>query len=158
MALPTWKCVVCDKKFSVGEWLCRDGVSNHVVENKKYLLNDAPTDPGHPMSGGMDSLRNGCTRICNIPPDRTVLKDGVATMIMGGYVEFVRGIFQSNDPEIQYYLDKKGGWCSEDQWEAAWLSKDQRLNLREMKLNAQQQRLENERNDLLSKVKQQVGA
>lgn len=155
MPLPTWKCVVCDKTFTVGDWLCRDRMTNHIVENKEYLLADAPSDPGHPERGGMDALKDGRTRICNIPPDKQVVVNGELRMVPGGYVEFIRGRFSSADPEIQYCLDKKGGYCSEAQWEAAWLSQSQQLQLKEMSLKAREQRLENDRNELLSNVKKQ---
>lgn len=155
MPLPVWKCLVCEKKFSVGEWTCTDGTSNHVVESREYLLNDPPADTGRPERGGMDSLRDGRTRICNIPPDKTVLVNGEATMRPGGYVEFIRGRFATDNPEIQYCLDKKGGFCTQEQWQAAWLSTSQQLELKEMSLRAREQRLEVETNELLSKVKRQ---
>src|SRR5216684_3469800 len=104
--LPTWKCETCGKSFTVGEWACADGQTNHVVGWKEYLLNDAPTDPGHPAQGGADSLRDGRTRICGIPPDKQVVMHGEVRMVPGGYVEFIRGRFSSTDPEIQYCLDK----------------------------------------------------
>lgn len=158
--MPTkeWKCLECGKKFGPDGFACVDGTSIHVVETKEYLLNDAPSDPGHPERGGMDSRRDGRTRICNIPPDRTVLKNGEAALVPGGYVEFIRGRFSTNNPEIQYYLEKKGGFCTESEWAAAWLSQSQQLDMREMKISAQEQRLENERNALLAKTKERVGA
>ena len=151
----TWKCTECGKIFGVGEWLCLDGQTNHKVEEKLYLLADAPSDPGHPAAGGMDSKRDGRTRICNIPPDKQIVRNGEVAMIPGGYVEFIRGRYATTDPEFQYYLDRKGGYCTEEQWEAAWLSDNQRLAIEKMKIQAMQQRLENERNELLAQVKQQ---
>src|SRR5712671_5115977 len=141
MPLPTWKCRICDKTFTVGDWLCQDGMNNHVVENKQYLLADAPSDPGHPERGGVDSLKDGRTRICNIPPDKQVVVNGELRLVPGGYAEFIRGRFSSTDPEIQYCLDKKGGYCTEAQWEAAWLSQSQQLELQRMSLEAREQRL-----------------
>jgi len=157
MSLPTWKCDVCGKKFTVGEWVC-DGQSNHTVTRKEYLLNDAPTDPGHAPNGGMDSLRDGKLRICNIPPDKTIVVNGETQRVAGGNVEFIRGRFSTTDPEQQYFLDKKGGYCTEEQWEAAWLSNSQQLELERMRLNSMRQRLEAERNELLTQTKQRVGA
>lgn len=158
MSLPTWKCETCGETFSVGQFLCKDGQTNHIVARKEYLLNDAPSDPGHPANGGMDSLRDGRLRICNIPPDKTVVVNGETERVPGNYVEFIRGRFASTDPEVQYYLDKKGGYCTEAQWEAAWLSNNQQLLLERQRLTAMQQRLENERNELLAQVKQQKRA
>lgn len=153
--MQSWKCVTCGKTFKVGEWTCQDGLSNHVVENKEYLLADAPSDPGHASSGGMDSLRDGRTRICRIPPPRKVMRGDEVTWEGEGYVEFIRGRFSSTDPEIQYWLDRKGGFCSQEQWNNVWLSQSQQLQLREMQVHAREQRLENDRNELLSQVQQQ---
>lgn len=153
--LATWKCETCGKDFTIGEWLCIDGQSNHIVARKEYLLNDAPTDPGHPAQGGTDSLRDGRTRVCGIPPAKRTVEGDQVRWGGEGYVEFVRGRFSTDNPEIQYWLDKKGGFCSEEQWEQVWLSQNQQLILERGKLDAMKQRLENERNDLLSQVKQQ---
>jgi hypothetical protein len=157
MSLRTWKCLTCGKEFKVGEWSCADGQSNHVIEKKEYLVADAPTDPGHPASGGMDSKRDGRTRICNIPPDKTVIVNGETQRVPGGYVEFVRGRYSTSDPEIQYCLEKtrSDNFCSEAQWEQAWLSQGQQLELERGKLDSMRLRLENERNELLAQVKQQ---
>lgn len=158
LGLPTWKCEVCSKKFTVGEWVCADGQSNHVVAEKTYRSLDAPSDPGHPASGGMDSKRDGRTRVCNIPPDKHVVINGEVHVQPGGYVEFIRGRFASSDPEVQYYLDKRPGYnASEQQWEACWLSDSQQLQLEKMRFAADRQRLENDRNELLAQVKERTG-
>jgi hypothetical protein len=154
--LPTWKCVVCGKKFTVGEWTCQDGTSNHTVEMKEYLMDDAPSDPGHPAQGGMDSLRDGRTRVCNMPPDKKVVLNGEVTIIPGGYVEFVRGRYSTDNPEIQYLLDKKGGFCTPERWAQVWLSQGQQFELERQRLSALSARLENERNELLNQTKQRV--
>lgn len=151
----TWKCVDCGKEFGVGEWLCIDGMTNHVVEAKEYLLADAPTDAGHPERGGMDSKRDGRTRICNIPPPQKVMEGDEVKWVGEGYVEFVRGRFSTTDPVAQYWLDRKGGFCTEEQWQAAWLSQSQQLEIKEMNLRAREQRLENDRNELLTQVQSQ---
>jgi hypothetical protein len=157
MSLATWKCLTCGKDFTVGEWLCADGQSNHIVASKEYLLADAPSDPGHPAPGSTINvaLREGRTLICGIPPDERVVINGEVTLQLGGSAEFFRGRFTTADPQKQYYLDKKGGFCSEAQWEHAWLSQDQQLQLERGKLDAMKQRLENDRNELLAQVKQQ---
>jgi hypothetical protein len=161
MQLTRWTCTECKKEFGVGEWTCADGVTHHIVPPREYLRDDAPSDPGHPQSGGMDSLRDGRTRVCNIPPDRQVVVNGEVHLQPGGYVEFIRGRFSTTDPEVQHHLNIKGGWCSEERWRQVWMSQAQQLRLREDELNAKERRLENERNELLSKVKDQkqpVGA
>lgn len=158
MSLQTWKCETCGKKFTVGEFLCADGQTNHLVARKEYLLADAPSDPGHPANGGMDSLRDGRLRICNIPPDKSVQVAGEVQRVPGGYVEFIRGRFATTDPETQYYLDKKGGYCTEAQWEHAWLSNNQQLLLEQQRLSAMRARLESQENELLAMTRAQKTA
>lgn len=153
--LKSWKCTTCSKDFSQGDWTCQDGLSNHTVEQKEYLLNDAPSDPGHiaPGSTVNVALREGRTRICNIPPDKTRVVGGETEKIPGGYVEFIRGEFHTSDPEVQYWLDKKGGFCNREQWNIAWLTEGQQLLMQRQEVEGMRQRLENERNDLLAQVK-----
>src|SRR5689334_40466 len=107
--MQTWKCLGCGKTFGVGEWTCSDGQSNHVVDKKDYLMNDAPSDPGHVAPGSTINvaLRDGRTRICAIPPDKKVVVAGEVQTVPGGYVEFIQGRFSTSDPEQQYWLDKK---------------------------------------------------
>jgi len=153
----SWKCLECGKKFGVGEWACADGVSNHRVEQKEYLMDDAPTDPGHPERGGADSLRDGRTRICNMPPDkRAVNREGEVQVIPGGYVEFVRGRYATDNPELQYLLDKKGGFCTPERWAQVWLSQGQQMELERNRLAALSARLESQQNELLAQTKQRV--
>lgn len=158
--MQSWKCLVCGKKFGVGEWTCSDGQSNHVVEEKYYLMNDAPSDPGHIAPGSTINvaLRDGRTRICNIPPDKKVVVSGEVQTVPGGYVEFIQGRFSTKDPEQQYWLDKKGGFCNQDEWDRAWLTEAQQLGKQRLEIDAMRQRLEVERNQLLESQKQRVGA
>lgn len=160
MSLPVWKCETCSKKFSVNEWVCQDGQSNHVIERKEYLLNDAPSDPGHVAPGSTINvtLREGRTRICNIPPAQKVMRGDSVEWIGEGYVEFVQGRYATQDPQIQYWLDKRGGYCTQEQWERAWLTDAQQISLERGRIDVLKNRLENERNDLLSQQKQRVGA
>lgn len=150
----TWTCNVCHKKFEVGQWTCLDGVSNHLVEEKTYRSLDAPTDP----STRDASLKDGRTTVCNIPPPTKVIEGNEARWIGEGSVEFIRGRFSTTDPVQQYWLNKKPAYnATEDQWRSAWYSERQKLEIGKMELAAAQQRLENERNDLLSQTKQRVG-
>lgn len=153
MALPTWKCEVCNKKFTVNEWVCADGVSNHIVETKQYYLADAPTD-----GSSSDELSHGQTIICNIPPDKKIQKGNEVHIQPGGNVTFIRGQYSSTDPEIQYWLDLKGGFCNKDRWNEVWLSREQKNEMKEMDLRAREQRLENDRNELLTQTQAKVGA
>jgi len=160
MALQSWKCKVCGKDFTVGEWACMDGLTNHVVEEKEYLLADAPSDPGHvaPGSNINTILREGQTVICNIPPPQKVMEGDTVKWVGEGNVLFRRGEFHTSDPQQQYWLDRKGGFCTRDQWNRVWLTESQQLNLERQNLDAMKQRLESDRNELLSQVKQQKAA
>ena len=80
-------------------------------------------------------------------------------MVGEGSVEFINGRFSSSDPEIQYWLDKKAAYnATEDQWKAVWLTKDELFAEKELELKAREQRLENERNELLASTKKRVNA
>ena len=45
-----------------------------------------------------------------------------------------------------------------DQWKAVWLTKDELFAEKELELKAREQRLENERNELLASTKKRVNA
>lgn len=153
------KCKVCEKEFKVGDWTCMDGQSNHIVDEKTYRALDAPTAPGRPAEGTLPPIVRGRTLVCNIPPPKKVMKDGEVQMVGEGSVEFINGRFSSSDPEIQYWLDKKAAYnATEDQWKAVWLTKDELFAEKELELKAREQRLENERNELLASTKKRVNA
>jgi len=148
MALQSWKCVTCEKNFKVGDWRCAGG-ANHIVETKRYYMNDAPTVAD--ASGNVD--KHSTTQILNIPPEeRTTGPDGNERVVPGGNVWFVRGIYETSDPRQQYWLDLKGGWCTKEQWEQAYLNDREKLDIQKMEVAALKQRLENERNELLAQV------
>lgn len=152
MSIQTWKCEVCGKTFKVAEWVCEDGVSAHVVAEKTYRCLDAPSDPSTKDS----SLKDGRTVVCNVPPPKRVMEGNDAKWVGEGSVEFIRGRFMTSNPEQQYWLDKRPAYnATEEQWKTVWLSQNQQLELGKMELQAAQQRLENDRNELLSRVKQQ---
>jgi hypothetical protein len=155
--LPTWKCLVCGKKFGVGEWVCADGGSNHVVEEKTYRVLDAPVAPGQPAEGSLAPIVRGKTMVCNIPPPKKVMENGEVKMVGEGSVEFINGAYSTKDPELQYWLDKKPGYNStKEQWDAVWLTKDELFAQKDIELKAREQRLENDRNELLTQVKERT--
>lgn len=148
-----WKCLECAKKFGPGEWICADGSSNHKVEEKTYRCLDAPSDPSTKDA----SLKDGRTVVCNIPPPKRVMEGNDAKWVGEGSVEFIRGRYTTADPEKQYWLDKKLAYnATEEQWKTVWYSPSQQLEIGRMELKAGQERLENERNDLLEKTKARV--
>lgn len=151
--MQSWTCVECGKKFGPGEWTCTDGQSNHVVAEKIYRSLDAPSDP----STKDDSLKDGRTVVCNIPPGKKVMEGEDVKFIGEGSVEFVRGRYSTTDPEKQYWLDKKPACqATEEQWRSVWYSQGQKLAVKEMELRAMEQRLENDRNELLTKTKERM--
>lgn len=154
-----WKCDTCGKKFGVGEWTCNDGIRNHVVQEKTYLVCDAPADPGKPADGSLMPIVRGRTKVCNIPPPKKQMENGEVKYVGEGSVEFINGRFSTSDPEIQYWLDQKGAYNkSEAEWEACWMTDKERLAKKELELVAYEQRLHNERNELLAQTKERVGA
>lgn len=155
MATQKWTCLNCEKEFSVGEWLCSDGITNHRVAEKTYRSTDAPTDPSTKDA----SLKDGRTVVCNIPPATKSMQGDEVRWVGEGSVEFVRGRFATSDPVQQYWLDKKPAYnATEEQWQSAWLSQSQKLELKEMELKAREQRLESDRNDLLASTQAKVRA
>lgn len=152
----SWSCLVCGKTFMVGEWVCADGTSNHIVEEKIYRTLDAPLEPGRPVDGSQPPVVRGKTIVCNIPPAKKTMVDGEVRMMGEGSVEFINGVFSTKDPEIQYWLNKKDSChASQEDWDRVWKTAEERLADKEAKLRAAEQRLENERNELLVAVKQQ---
>lgn len=148
-----WKCVSCGKDFGVGDWTCTDGITNHVVPEKTYRSLDAPTDPSTKDA----ALKDGRTVVCNVPPATKVMHGDEVVWVGEGSVEFVRGRFATTDPVQQHWLDAKPAYnASEEAWEVAWLSQSQKLEIREMRLKAGQERLENERNELLAQTQAKV--
>jgi hypothetical protein len=156
--IKTWKCLNCEKEFKAGDWICSDGTMNHVVKSKEYRTLDAPLDPGKTPSGMMTPIIRGRTVICNIPPPKKVMENGEVRMVGEGSVEFINGFYATSDPEQQYWLDKNHN-CNftEEQWKNTWLTSEERVAEKELNLKAREQRLENDRNELLTQVKQQKG-
>jgi len=151
MATKRWKCLECGKDFGVGEWACADGVSNHVVEPKMYRSLDAPSDP----STKDQEMKHAQTVVCNIPPPTKVMEGDDVRWIGEGSVVFIRGMFSTSDPIQQYWLDKRPAYnASQAEWNNAWLTQNQKLEIRDMELKAGEQKLINDRNELLSKVQQ----
>ena len=153
------KCLICNKEFKVGEWTCSDGVGNHVVAEKTYRAIDAPSDPGQVAPGSFKQILRGQTVVCNIPPAKKVMVNGEVTMIGEGSVTFINGRFTTDNPELQYWLDKKPAYnCTEEQWKSVWMSKEEQLEEKRLELVAMQSRLENQQNELLAQTKKRQGA
>src|SRR5579859_3144975 len=155
MALPTMHCLECDKDFKPGNWECTPGIP-HVVPLKKYFMDDAPTviqydalNNRHPYI----DKKSARTLVLNIPPERKEQNGDEFIRIPGGSVEFVRGRYETTNPEIQFYLDRKAGLCSEERWNEVYLNDDEKLQIQQMQVKAAQHRLEQDRNELLERIK-----
>lgn len=159
MALPTWKCLECEKEFRAGSWTCASG-AGHKVASKRYYMNDAPTVVTMVNNKPTVNKRDSQTMIMNIPPEgRTTGPDGNERVIPGGNVLFVRGLFETTDPVQQFWLDQHKGVFSGDHgkaiWEAAYLNEDEKLQMDRMQFEAERTRFEAERNSLLEQVQRQ---
>ena len=143
--------------FNPPNFECFPGMK-HLVENKRYYMADAPTV--REWRDGMPFINKGAARtvVLNIPPEKQIREGENVTRIPGGSVEFVRGLFETTDPEIQFYLDRKDGLCSKERWEEVYINDDERAQMRNMELKAREQRLQDRENELLSMVKKQKSA
>ena len=150
MPLQKYKCLECDKEFTVGEWEpCGAEGIKHRVAAKQYFMDDAPTHVE--TKDGKPFINKGTSRtmVLNVPPERKVRDGDDIRIIPGGAVEFIRGRFTTDDPEIQFYLEKKKNLCNEDRWNEVYLNDDEKMALERMALRAERQRLESFNNDLL---------
>lgn len=156
MALKTWKCLECEKEFKDGDWEpCGAEGVKHRVQSKQYFMDDAPTHVE--TKDGKPYINKGTSRttVLNVPPERKVRDGDDLRIIPGGSVEFVRGRFTTDDPEIQFYLEKKKNLCDETRWNEVYLNDDEKMALERMALKAERSRLESERNELLKMVQDQ---
>lgn len=152
MAIQTWKCLECGKEFKPGDYLCAGGVK-HSVESKRYYMDDAPTHTE--WRDGRPFINKGASQtiVLNVPPERKERDGDEVRTIPGGSVTFVRGMFETADPEIQFYLDRKNNLCSEARWRDVYLNDDEKINIRNLELAARESRLQERENELLASVK-----
>ena len=159
MAIEKMHCTECEKDFKPGDWECMPGVY-HTVPTKRYFMDDAPTVAE--IRDGARFINKGIsqTQILNIPPERQIREGDQITRIPGGSVTFVRGLYETSNPEIQFYLDRKSGLCTEARWREVYLNDDEKTQIKNLELAAREQRLADRENDLLASVKgrQRVGA
>lgn len=142
----------CNKEFKTGDWLCAGGVK-HLVESKRYYMDDAPTHTE--WRDGRPYINKGAsqTQVLNIPPERKEREGDDVRLIPGGTVTFIRGMFETTDPEVQFYLDRKEGLVNEARWREVYLNDDEKMQMEKMALAAEKQRFENEKNELLEQIK-----
>lgn len=158
-------CLTCGNKFDPqqAQFNCPTG-QPHKLPVKIYYKDDAPSDPGPfimsphgPIATG-GNRKHAQTIIANLVPERTIIRDGQTQVVPGRSVTFIRGMYSTDLAEEQFYLDireRDGATCDKARWEEVYLTDHQRLELQKMDLSAREQRLEQDRSDLLSKVKGQ---
>lgn len=152
MALPTFHCLECDQDFKPPHWECAPG-QKHTVTSKRYYMDDAPTVPEWRDNRPYVNKGASQTLVLNIPPEATVRNGEEYMRVPGGTVLFIRGMFETSDPEQQFHLDRKPGLVSKERWTEVYLNDDEKLQIEKMAIAADRQRIENERNDLLAQVK-----
>ena len=126
----------------------------HVLPEKTYLLNDAPAQA--PCDERGKALgKTGRTIITNIPPGLAASEVPPGSddhAYGGGSVTFYNGRYQTTDPVEQFYLDERGGFCTEAEWEAAWLSpaelEERDLERQQREVRQEAERLSELRKDL----------
>ena len=148
MALATFSCTNCQKTFEAGSWFCKSG-EPHTVASKTYYVLDAPADKR--------DCKNARLQIMNIIPERSITEPGGHTRVMPGHhIEFIRGLFETDNPQIQLALDKRRnvhyGEEGKKLWEAAYFSNEEKAEFERLRLNREITRLQNENNALLNKV------
>lgn len=145
-------CLECDKDFKPGDWQCLPGIQ-HRVPAERYYMDDAPTVPE--WRDGRPFINKGASRtqILNIPPEKQIREGEQVTRIPGGSIEFVRGMYETEDPEIQFYLDRKQGLVTEARWREVYLNDDEKLQMSKLELAAREQRVAERENELLTAVK-----
>lgn len=153
MALPTYHCLECERDFKAGDWDCNATGQSHIVTSKAYFMDDAPTVPE--WRDGQPYINKAAARtlVLNIPPEKKVQDGDEVIRIPGGSVEFIRGRFDTSNPELQFHLDRKPGLCTYERWKEVYWTDNEKLYEKQMELKAAQNRLQSERNELLEKVR-----
>ena len=147
MALQKWTCTRCDNDFQAPEWHCADGHA-HTVKSKTYYMLDAPADKR--------DCKFSQTVVCNVVPERREVRGTETIVIPGTNVTFVRGLFETDDPQLQIGLNNRKhilqGQDGLVRWQEAYFSDQEKQELEQMKLKAEITRLQSEKNQLLAEV------
>jgi len=150
MALRKFHCLNCDKEFDAGDWMCKSGEA-HVVTSKRYYMTDAPFDKR--------DAKHSRTMICGVIPETKEMRGQDQVVVPGINVEFVRGMYETQDPHIQMRLDNRPGVLQGEEgkaaWEAAYLSKEERSEFEQNKLRTELDRLQADNNRLLAQIQEQ---
>lgn len=151
------KCEQCGTEVKAPDFECITG-GNHIVKSKTYYMDDAPSDPGARAPGTFIPLglplRDSQTQILNLVPSKKVTRGHEVHEQMGRNVTFKRGIYETSDPEEQFYLELRQGkgLVSYERWSEVYLTPQQKSDMKRASLEAELKRLETERNSLLDQV------
>lgn len=151
MALAKFHCTNCDKDFEAGNWQCSSG-ENHTVAEKTYYVLDAPMDKR--------DCKNARLQMLNVIPEGKVTRGTDTYVEAGTNIEFVRGVYATDNPHIQVALDKRSKvfWGEEGKkmWQEVYFSDDERKELEAINLRAKISRLEHDNNTLLQQVQEKA--
>lgn len=114
-------CTRCKKEVEIPEWDCVDGM-RHQVEAKTYYSPAA----------------NLTTYSAE---ERIVHINGNATRIPAKRVQFLKGAFTTCDPQDQFGLDNQKGLITADQWKEIFVSKEERVAMKERELDVRERRI-----------------
>lgn len=147
----TFKCVTCDAEFKAGHWKgCGNDpeVEHRVAPKTFYNLSD----------GGLPTA----LKVNNVSPLRqTVNAKGMTVTIPGKKAQFLNGTFTSDDPEIQFNMEKRGFTMTGEQFREAQESDKDKAARAKTELHEERtlrQKMEKELAELKGKSKAKVAA
>jgi hypothetical protein len=146
-------CEICGQTFRYPDFECSKQPGHHSLPTKTYY---------HLGGGHIQSIRdrNMFTPMLNLKADRDIRDStGVIAHQDGLIVHFLpRGLYETSDPEEQYFLDHKNGVAQGPEglkeWEKMYLTTDQQLTKAKAQLEETQRQIR-EGNALLDSVKEQ---
>lgn len=156
MALAKFHCEKCEQDFTAGDWMCKSGDA-HVVPTEIYYVMDAPSD-----KTDVQAMKSASTTMCNLIPERKMTNGNEVVIIPGRDVKFIRGSYSTPDPQLQNALNQRAKVFRGDEgkkmWEREYLTKDEKSEMERLRQTAYINRLENDKNELLEKLKEKSKA
>lgn len=122
-----YKCTRCGDAFKTGKWNCEDG-QRHQVEFKTYYTSTEGLTLHYGQVQGDDVMSHA-----------------------RGVLTFVRGTYQTTDPEQQEVLDSYPGCVSYEVWKETHIDEKERASMAQR----DKVRMEKTNNDLLEQVRRQ---
>jgi hypothetical protein len=128
------KCTLCNKEFEAPNYECRTGTYHTVAQKTYYSKADSMLVMWKTDKTLYDHSGGG--RVVQMP---------------GKNAKFVRGVFQTADPEEQDFFDTFNDLCTYEEWEQARFSSEELLAKKQRELEAAKRAVE-ETNELLKKL------